>query len=143
LTALLAAHAFATLAMTGLIWFVQIVHYPLFASIDRESFSRYHPAHTSRTGFVVIPFMLLEAATALLIVALPGTGVPRVQAGTGLGLLAVVWGSTFLLQVPLHRRLGSGFDAAAIRRLVGTNWVRTITWTARGVLAVLWLAAAT
>ena len=138
--ALLAAHAFATLAMTGLIWFVQIVHYPLFAEVGRESFSRYHPAHTSRTGYVVIPFMVLEAATALAIVAFPGTAVPRVQAWVGLGLLGVVWASTFLIQVPLHRTLGSGFDAAAIRRLVGTNWVRTIAWTARGVLAVVWMA---
>lgn len=27
---LLAAHAFVTLFMTGLIWFVQVVHYPFF-----------------------------------------------------------------------------------------------------------------
>ena len=31
---ILAAHAASTLAMTGLIWFVQIVHYPLFAAVE-------------------------------------------------------------------------------------------------------------
>ncbi|HEX2205610.1 MAG TPA: hypothetical protein VHG91_20025 [Longimicrobium sp.] len=49
----------------------------------------------------------------------------------------MVWLSTALLQVPMHGRLERGFDAAAHRRLVATNWVRTVAWTARGVL-LLW-----
>jgi len=136
---LLAAHAFATLAMTGLIWFVQIVHYPLFARVGPDSFPSYHAAHTTRTGYVVIPLMLLEASTAAAIALLPASGVPRAQAWIGAALLAVAWASTFLVQVPLHRRLSSGFDDGAIRRLTATNWTRTIAWTARGLLALGWM----
>ena len=52
----------------------------------------------------------------------------------GLTLLAVVWGSTFFLQVPAHEKLASRFDATTHRRLVRSNWIRTVGWTFRGIL---------
>ena len=36
---ILLTQVFATLFMVGLIWFVQIVHYPLYAKVGREQFS--------------------------------------------------------------------------------------------------------
>jgi hypothetical protein len=41
------------------------------------------------------------------------------------------------LQVPAHEGLSQRFDPDLTRRLVRTNWIRTIGWTARGVLAVV------
>ncbi len=41
------AHITATLYMTGLIWFVQIVHYPLFARVGNAEFSAYEQRHTA------------------------------------------------------------------------------------------------
>jgi hypothetical protein len=52
----------------------------------------------------------------------------------------VIWISTFLVQVPLHRRLSAAWDPVAARRLVQTNWIRAAAWTLRGVLALLLLA---
>ena len=57
-----------------------------------------------------------------------------------MGLLAVIWLSTALIQVPLHQRLGGGFDAEVHSRLVTSNWIRTVAWTLRGLLAVHLLA---
>lgn len=135
---LLLLHAAATLALTGLIWFVQLVHYPLFrfAAIDR--FRDFAAAHQQRTSWVVMPLMLIELATALLLVFTADPGA-RTLAIVGLVLLAVIWLSTALLQVPLHRRLSDGFDADAADRLVRTNWIRTVAWSARAVVALLLL----
>jgi hypothetical protein len=135
-------HAAATLWMVGLIWFVQVVHYPLFARVGRQRFAAYEAAHTRRTGWVVGPPMLVEAATAVLLAGAPPEGVTRTAAWAGLGLLGTIWLSTALLQVPAHRRLERGFDAAAHRRLVATNWIRTVAWSLRGALALSWLRAA-
>lgn len=132
---ILFAHAFATLAMVGLIWFVQVVHYPLFARVGSESYTAYQTAHMRRTSLVVGPLMLTELAAAVLIL-LSGWA-PRPIAG--LILLAIAWLSTFFLQVPRHATLERGFDPRAAASLVSTNWIRTIAWTARGVLALLML----
>jgi hypothetical protein len=55
----------------------------------------------------------------------------------GLGLLTIVWLSTLLLQIPQHRKLARGFDSDAHRRLVTTNWYRTLAWSARSVIALV------
>ena len=86
--------------------------------------------------------MITEAATALALVAAPPFGLARAPLWLGLLLLAVIWLSTGLVQVPLHRLLGKGRDGAAIRRLVTSNWLRTIAWTSRGALALFLLADA-
>ena len=137
---LLLAHLAATLFMVGLIWFVQIVHYPLFAKVGGETFPGYSEAHSRLTSYVVGPPMLVEAGTALLLVFLRPDGIPLSLALAGLALVVAIWLSTALLQVPRHTALGSGFDGRAWRGLVGTNWLRTAAWSARGVV-VLWMAA--
>ncbi len=121
----LLAHLAATLFMVGVIWFVQVVHYPLFSRVGPEKFSLYLEAHSRLTTYVVGPPMLVEAATALLLVFRRPNGMSLAAALIGLSLLAVVWLSTALLQVPRHTALGSGFDRRA--------------WSGRGVL-VLWMA---
>ena len=134
------AHLSATLYMVGVIWFVQVVHYPLFARVGEDGFAPYSEAHSRLTPSVVGPPMLLEAATALVFVFCRPEGISLWAALVGLGLVAVIWASTALLQVPRHTTLGSGFDREAWRGLVLTNWVRTAAWSARGTL-VLWMAA--
>jgi hypothetical protein len=39
----------------------------------------------------------------------------------------------------MHARLVNGFDPAAHAWLVNGNWIRTVAWTARLAIAVLWL----
>ena len=135
---LLLIHAGATLSMGGLIWFVQVVHYPLFASVGRETAPAYFQLHTRLTGFVVVPLMLTELVTAVLLMWQPPSGVPYPALTAGLVLLVLVWVSTFVLQVPCHRQLSDGWDELTIRRLVRTNWIRTLLWSARSIL-VLWM----
>ena len=133
---ILLVHAAATWFMVGLIWFVQIVHYPLFAGVGEQGWSAYGRRHQMLTTTVVGPVMLVELVSAAwLLVLEPG---PLEIAG-GV-LLALVWASTFFVQVPLHRRLERGHDRRVIATLVTTNWARTILWSARGVVALILLS---
>jgi hypothetical protein len=133
------AHLAATLCMTGVIWFVQVVHYPLFAVNSSAGYVDYQRRHMARTTRVVGPLMLVEAATAILLFGFRPAGVATWRLSLGLGLLVAIWLSTAFLQVPCHARLSRAFDPAAHRRLVLTNWIRTAGWTLRSSL-VLWMA---
>jgi uncharacterized membrane protein len=130
---LLAVQWAATLYMTGVIWFVQIVHYPLFALVGADRFAAYEQAHSRLTTWVVMPPMLIEAATAVCLAIRRPQGISASAAWIGLALVVVVWASTFFLQVPEHNRLSLSFHADAHRRLTATNWIRTIAWTIRAV----------
>ena len=130
---LLLLHAGATLAMTGLIWFVQIVHYPLFPLAAEDDFPTFAAAHQQRTTWVVGPLMILEAVTATLLLF---SSYSPIAVRLGWLALLSIWLSTALVQVPLHQRLSSGFDRLIARRLVRTNWWRTAAWSVRAVIAL-------
>lgn len=135
---LLLLHGVATLLMIGIIWFVQIVHYPLMAAIGPPQFIRYCELHQSRTSLVVGGPMLVEAFTAALLAVRFPALLQSWQFVVSLLLLAVIWISTATLQMPLHKRLLAGFDERLVQLLVQTNWLRTVAWTLRGGL-VMWL----
>jgi hypothetical protein len=139
---ILLAQAFATSVMVGVIWFAQVVHYPLLAEVGQEGFPEYEFDNMRRTGWVVTPPMVVEGLTALTLIWLRPEGVLLVQVWTGLALLGVIWLSTIFLQVPKHNRLARGFDTRAHQALLATNWVRTAAWSARG-LVVLWMLSRT
>ncbi|MDX2474924.1 MAG: hypothetical protein QNL91_14615 [Candidatus Krumholzibacteria bacterium] len=138
MTILVLVHAVATLLMVGIIWFVQVVHYPLMKLAGAADFPAYEAAHARRTSYIVGPPMIGEAITAGLLVWQPPSAEAAMLTRLGLALLVVIWTSTACLQVPCHRRLAAGFDADEHRRLVAGNWIRTAAWTLRGGIAV-WL----
>ncbi len=130
----------ATWYMVGLIWMVQIVHYNLYDRVGTGAFAQYEQDH-SRLITPVVGFpMLIEIATACCLLVAAPTGFPRWAAIVGLVAVGLIWLSTAFLQVPYHGKLTSGFDQAAYRGLVMTNWIRTILWTARGVLLAYFAA---
>jgi hypothetical protein len=129
MTALLAVHAAATWALVGLIWTVQLVHYPLFAQVGTDAFRAYHARHTRQITWVVAPLMAVELLTAVLLFT---GGARAVWLLASFAPLCFNWLSTWLIQVPLHHRLAAGFDPEVHRRLVTSNWGRTAAWSFRG-----------
>ena len=135
-------NAASTLYLVGLNWLVQWVHYPLFAGVGEKEFAAYERAHVARITPVVAPAMLIEAKTALVLALFPPAAIAPLLSWLGLAAVVAIWLSTFLLQVPQHEELRSGFDARSHDRLVRTNWIRTILWSLRGALVLCMLFGA-
>lgn len=131
----LTLNASVTWFLCGLVWTVQTVHYPLFASVGASSFTRYEREHQTRISRVVVPAMLLELALAIALVLRPGSGV---AGWAGLLLVVWIWVATAALAVPRHRELQRGFSSAPHRALLRANWHRTVAWSLRSALA-LWM----
>ena len=142
LPAVLLLQLFASIFMVGVIWYVQLVHYPLMAGWPHDDFPRWEAAHRQQTGFVVVPAMLAEGLAVMALLGKRPAGVPVWMVWTGALLLLAIWGSTFGIQVPLHEKLATGWDTVAHTSLVQSNWLRTVLWSARGLLAVAMLRQA-
>ena len=129
----------ATWFMVGLIWMVQIVHYPLFRAIPADSFKTYEASHTSTIGRLLILPAGIEVVSAAALVWYRPDEVPLWMVMLSGALLAAIWVVTALVQAPLHRRLLDGYDRTTVDRLVRTNWFRTGAWTLRGVVVAAML----
>jgi UDP-N-acetylmuramyl pentapeptide phosphotransferase/UDP-N-acetylglucosamine-1-phosphate transferase len=124
-------HLFFTLYMTGVIWFVQVVHYPLMGKIGAEAFEEYEKHHQKRTFLIVGIQMIIELFTGLLLLWQQSYNPLQ---WWNVILLIIIWISTFFIQSPLHGKLGNEYRAEWQQKLVHTNWIRTVAWTLRSLI---------
>jgi hypothetical protein len=126
--------------MTGVIWFVQHVHYPLLAQVEIGRAVSVAEEHQRRTGHVVALPMAVEGMTTLALLVQQPVGVTWYLPWIGAVLLAVALGCTVLLSVPLHSKMATNPDERVGEKLVSTNWPRTIAWSMRAVVCVVMVA---
>jgi hypothetical protein len=129
----------ASWAMVGLIWFVQVVHYPLLAVVPVQSASGVALEHQRRTAWVVMTPMAVQGFTSLALLRWVPKGVTSWLPWLSATCVGVALASTVLLSVPRHARMANEPSASIGRELVLTNWPRTIAWSASGVLLAVML----
>ncbi len=120
--------------MVGVIWFDQVVHYPLFEKVGAKK-------KLALCSEALAPDGLRRGSTDArrdrdgAPSRLPQPeGVPLAAALVGLVLVALNWTAIYLLQVPRHTTVGSGFDEGAHRGLVLSNRVRIAVPTRGGLV---------
>lgn len=142
LLVVLLAQLVSTAVLTGIIWTVQLVHYPLMARVGPNEQVAYAQAHAPRmAGVVMLPWTVQGASIGWLLIARPEIIPTPALAGAAIAAATTVL-VTVVASVPAHDRLRVAPDALAHRRLVRTNWLRTFAWSIHLALAVWMLTLA-
>ncbi len=127
----------------GVIWFVQLVVYPLFAKVGVDEYVAYHTFYLSR---IPLPVIFPGFACFLLPIALMlfrPLSIPLwiALANVVCGLIALV--VTVALEIPRHYRLESGGkQESVIAELIRDNWPRTLAITGSAFLTLMMLTLA-
>jgi hypothetical protein len=122
--------------MCGVIWIIQLIHYPSFAYISQNQFEQFHTQHTTAMGLLVGPIMIVELIAGLWLMLTETNKYTVIH----LLLVLTLWLLTFLVSVPLHNKLATGYNLSAIENLIKTNWPRTLLWTAKAGLTTFLVA---
>ncbi len=122
-------HIFTSFFMTGLCWFTQIVHYPLFRFIDPKDFPTYERKNLS-TAFITVPVMIVELLTGLWLLYINQSYLHILN----VALLGFIGLSTVIFQGPIHLKLTNQTSSILITKLIQTNWIRTVSWSLRSFL---------
>lgn len=124
--------------MTGLIWLVQVVHYPYFRFIGPDLFKDAQEFHMKSITFIVLPIMILELGTGVWLFFQKSLPPEKNLYIVSFILLILIWGFTHFLSVPIHGKLTEAKNIEIINKLVQTNWLRTILWSIRsGILGII------
>lgn len=125
-----ALHGFSIFTDSGLlvlIWIVQVAVYPAFPHIESKAFKTWHYGYTRKMGYIAGPLMIAQLGAAGLSVYHQ----PSLASSFYIAAVAGTWAVTFLYSVPLHRALEThGPQPTLIAKLISTNWIRTIIWSA-------------
>ena len=131
---LIKIHLLATAILTGAIWVIQLIHYPVFKYIDKSYFKLFMKFHVRGILIFVLPFMLIEivSGTYLFII-----GHNSILFLFSLVILYLIWISTLLIFSNYHKELQQDKDNDIINKLVKYNWFRALGWTVRLILICL------
>ena len=134
---MLIIHLIATSVMVGVIWIIQLVHYPSFHFIELKQYTTFQRFHMSRISYVVIPAMLTELFTLILIV-ISMDQIDTLVLASAI-LLIFIWLITAVFFSGVHQKLTLGYDQTVVDKLVKLNWGRTLMWTLRLLLISIYM----
>ena len=134
---MLIIHLIATSVMVGVIWIIQLVHYPSFHFIDLKQYTTFQRFHMSRISYVVIPAMLTELFTLILII-ISMDQIDTLVLASAI-LLIFIWLMTAVFFSGVHQKLTLGYDQTVVDKLVKLNWGRTLLWTLRLLLISIYM----
>ena len=129
---MLAMHLALASLMVGVIWVIQLVHYPSFRFTDREKYVSFQIFHMRKISFIVMPVMVLEFLSGLLLVLYHSNHESLLR--ISFILLLIIWLVTALFFAQVHQKLSKGYDETLVRKLVSFNWIRTLLWTIRTII---------
>ena len=129
---MLILHLIATSVMVGVIWVIQLVHYPSFHFVELKQYTTFQRFHMARISYVVIPAMLTELFTLILIV-ISMDQIDNLVLASAI-LLIFIWLMTAVFFSGVHQKLTLGYDQTVVDKLVKLNWGRTLLWTLRLLL---------
>ena len=127
---LLKVNFISTSVMVGVIWVIQLLHYPSFHFINDKKYIEFQNFHMQRISLIVIPTMLTELASALLLAYFFRSSLTIIL----LALLLGVWAITLIFFTNMHQKLTNGYNQSIVYRLVQINWSRTILWSLRLII---------
>ncbi len=124
-------HIVFSLYLFGVIWFVQVVHYPIFLYLNYDPAHNPFIFHQSRTGIAVMSAMAIELVSVVILMFIPYPNFFAVLILLIFTLL--IWITTFMIQVPCYNVLKREKNENVIYRLIWTNWLRTALWTFKAI----------
>ena len=134
---MLILHLIATSVMVGVILVIQLVHYPSFHFVELKQYTTFQRFHMARISYVVIPAMLTELFTLILVV-ISMDQIDILVLASAI-LLIFIWLMTAVFFSGVHQKLTLGYDQTAVDKLVKLNWGRTLLWTLRLLLISIYM----
>lgn len=125
-------HFLSTSIMVGIIWVIQLLHYPAFHFIKESDYVEFQHFHMQRISFIVVPVMILELFSAFMLVYYLRSNLLILC----LIILLFIWLITFVFFTKLHQSLLDGYDKKIVDKLVKINWSRTVLWSLRLIILI-------
>ena len=125
-------HFLSTSLMVGIIWVIQLLHYPTFHFIKESDYVEFQHFHMQRISFIVVPVMIIELLSGFMLVYYFQSNLLILC----LIILLVIWLITFVFFTKLHQSLLGGYDKIIVDKLVQINWSRTVLWSLKLIILI-------
>jgi hypothetical protein len=128
---MLVIHIVATAIMVGVIWVIQLVHYPSFYFIKQKNYKSFQNFHMKNITYIVFPIMSIELFSGFFLVLIFEDSKILSVLYFSLFFLLSNWALTGIIFTRLHSELLEGYNKLIIKNMIKWNWIRTLFWSIR------------
>ncbi len=129
-------HAFATWLMIGMIFFVQVVYYPLYKRLKKH-LTTFEKKDLIHMGYLVGPTLMIELVSGVVVLfALDKSITYRILAYINVTLLVSVWIVSIIIKCRHRSSKKTLMFLRFHHMLLTSNWIRTTIWGIRGVVVL-------
>jgi hypothetical protein len=125
-------HLTITSIMCGVIWAMQLVHYPAFLWIPLEKLGAFERFRARRVWWIILPVLASELLSGAFLAFQTQNSIFILNFFLNL----VLWVFTFFVSVPLHKKIDLDPKSIWVQQLIFTNWPRAVLWSFRVALLV-------
>ncbi len=131
---LIVLHIVSTSIMVGVIWVMQLLHYPALLYVKNETFRQFQNFHMTKISIIVVPIMLIELVSGFIIYL---QGERSFEFLASFVLMIILWIMTGLIFTKFHSKLRKSKDIRIINKMIFLNWYRTLFWSMRLIIIFL------
>lgn len=129
-------HFFLTFFMTGVIWLIQLIHYPSFSFIDKNKYSKFQTFHMNKITPIVGPIIILEVSTGFYLLYFFNSESIFFLINFLINILILMM--TIIVFGTIHKKLIDGFKTSLFKKLISLNWIRTFLWSLKSIFIFLY-----
>lgn len=129
-----AMHLAFTWSMTAVSWFVDVIFYPSYKQVSKKRFQEFEVGYLKKTLFTLLPLMVLEGVTAILLWFKAYHSFLYYPAFANFLLLILIWVMGFRSSLKCHKKLAEeGFHTRVHANLMKIHRWRTLVWSVRAL----------
>lgn len=134
-------HILLCIAVTAIVWFMQVVHYPLLGYVDADRWEEYREKRRTLTVMITYPLMAFEALTGFTLILLATQSPAYPYLAFSLVLLVGLLIYTFMYLNPQLKKITGPGDADGQKKFIKLHWIRTAGWSLRLLLLIFTILA--
>jgi len=127
----------STILIAGILWFVQLVHYPLFNEIPAKNFINYGYYHSRKVSGIIKPLFIVDFTTLILLLILLGSNLSTNLMIVNVTIFIITIVLTQIIFIPIHQKLSKSPNSQTISQLIRLNWIRTLIWSLKVVFMLI------
>jgi len=127
----------STLLIAGVLWFVQLVHYPLFNEIPAKNMVNYGYYHIQKISGIINLLFIVDFTTIVFLLLLVNSDLSATLMIINIAIFGFIVILTRITFLPIHQKLSKNPNSFLISKLINLNWIRTLVWSLKVVFMLI------
>lgn len=128
-TIFLLLNLISTLLIAGVLWFIQLVHFPLINEMPAKNMVNNGYYHMQKILGIINLLFIIDFITIVFLLLLVNSDLSATLMLINILIFLFTVILTRITFLPIHQNLSKNPNSFLISKLINLNWIRTLVWS--------------